>query len=442
MAAGNKDLRNICLNMLISTLEEGKLSGNVLNDTFRTEKLDKNERSFVKRLYTGVLEKLIYLDHEADLFSDIRVRKMKKVIRNILRMGIYQLRFMDSVPAYSVINESVKLTRKRGFNNLCPFVNAVLRKAQDIKEEPELPENVKALVPEWLYILLNDQYGKEKAGAFFEALKKERTEIFVRFNLNRGSREDIMDRLVRQHIQVREIPLDKYGAPSTDSSFAYGIKNFDSLTQLDVFKDGSIFVQDPGAMLCILAGVKYIEKNTLTIDVCAAPGGKSLMMAQLFPEARIISADLTEKKVSLIRENIKRLDVSQIEPVCADARAEDRDLREKADVVIADLPCSGLGVAGKKPDILYRLKESDLKQLKSLQKQILSVCSTYVRPGGLLIYSTCTVNRSENEDNAVWFSDNFGFEFLEDRLLLPGEWEYDGFYYAYFRKQHKNGGKD
>ena len=420
--------------MLISTLEEGKLSHNVLNDTFASEDLNKKERAFVKRLYTGVLEKLIYLDYEADLLSDVSVKKMKKVIRNIIRMGIYQLRFMDGVPAYSVINESVKLTRKRGFNNLCPFVNAVLRKAQNQTEEPDLPEYVKALVPEWVYCLIEDQYGKERAALYFDALKKERNETYVRFNLARAGRDEIKESLERQGTQVRQIPLEPVREPLSDSVFAYGIKNFDSLTQLEAFRDGSIFIQDPGSMLCVLNSTGYIEKNDLTIDVCAAPGGKSLLMSELFPHAKIISADLTEKKADLIRQNVKRLKAQGIEAVCADATVLNNDWVQKADVVIADLPCSGLGVAGKKPDILYRLKESDLAELSMLQRQILSVCVQYVKTGGLLIYSTCTVNKTENEENAAWFAKNTGCKLLEEKLLFPGEWEFDGFYYAYFRK--------
>ena len=427
-ALNSKDLRNICLNMLTDTLDRGKLSQYVLRETFSCVNPDASERAYIKRLFTGTLEKLVYLDHVLEQFSSVPLKKMKNVVRNILRMGLYQLKFMDSVPDYTVIDESVKLTRKRGFNNLCPFVNAVLRKCQREADDLELPDHVKALFPKWIYDIIVSQYGSERAGKYFESVSKDSDETFVRYNTGRAEPEHITAMLTEYGCSVRKTVIPGTRYPE------FGISGFASLTDLQAFRKGLITVQDPSSAFSILNAADYIKENRLTLDVCAAPGGKSLLMAQLFPDAKVIARDLTQGKVKLINENIERLGAGNVSAQVWDALVTDENSIGKADAVIADLPCSGLGVVSKKPDILYRLKETDLKELADLQRRILSVVSQYVKPQGILIYSTCTVNRQENEDNTRWFTQNHSFELLKEQTLLKGEWEFDGFYYAYFRK--------
>jgi len=417
--------------MLVRTLEQGGLSHIVLSGTFSSGDFSTQEKAFIKRVYSGTIEKLVYIDFLISRFSRVPLNKMKPVIRNILRMGIYQLVFMEHIPAYSVIDESVKLARRRGFNNLCPFVNAVLRSVQRNEEnnKEDLPGYVKALFPEWLYDLIISQYGEKTGMEYFNAVKKEKEETYIRLNTLKGSEEEIIRALEQEGCIVNKTET---GFP--DGLYSYGIKGFESLTELDSFKKGLFIVQDPSSMLSVSDSLRFIDENHLTIDVCAAPGGKSLLMAQLFPEARIISRDLTGTKTSLIEDNITRLGIRNIETQTADASIYDEKMRGCADVVIADLPCSGLGVVKKKPDILFRLKKEDLAGLQDLQRSILGVVQNYVKPGGILIYSTCTVNRMENEENAKWLKDNYNLELLNERLLLPGTWEFDGFYYAYFRK--------
>lgn len=422
----NKNLRNIVLTMLTETLDKGEFSHNIINKVFSDSTLSYRDRAFINRLYSGTLEKIVLIDYAIGQFSSVPMKKMKAVIRNILRMSVYQLHFMDSVPAHSCIDEAVKLTRKRGFSNLTGFVNGILRKIQREFVNLDLPENVKVSMPEWLYKLIIEQYGKEDGNLYFQSGEKKRSETIVRFNLMKATSQQIIDILEKDGCKVV-----KYG--TLDS--AYLISGFESLTSLKAFKQGLIIMQDISSMIAVETAAADTVDNKLIIDVCAAPGGKSLFMAEKFPQATVISRDLTEYKISLIKENVKRLGIKNIKTEVHDALINDESYKEKADIVIADLPCSGLGVIGKKPDILYRVKESDLENLAMLQRNILDVVQNYVKPGGILLYSTCTVNKKENEENTAWFLKKYGFILESEKQFIPGKDDTDGFYIARLKKK-------
>lgn len=421
----NKNLRAVVLNMLTSTLEKGEFSHVVINNTFADKSLTQRDRAFINRLYSGTLEKLVYIDFIISSFSSVKISKMKPVIRNVLRLSIYQMKYMESVPVHSCIDEAVKLTRKRGFANLTGFVNAVLRKVQREADNLELPDYVSASVPEWVYKLINRQYGRDDAEKYFGS-DEIGNETVIRLNLMKDSAENIISILEEEGCSVRRL---------SESDGAAAISGFESLTDLKAFRQGLFIMQDKSSMTAVNVAAKGVKENKLTIDVCAAPGGKSLFMAEKFPEAVIVSRDLTEYKVNLIRDNIKRLGIKNIRPEVHDALVKDEKMYEQADVVIADLPCSGLGVIRKKPDILYRLKECDLEDLQRLQRDILSAVQSYVRPGGILLFSTCTVNKGENEENTSWFLDNYEFSLEKELSFLPGRDDSDGFYIARFRKK-------
>ena len=188
-------------------------------------------------------------------------------------------------------------------------------------------------------------------------------------------------------------------------------------------------------MVVEMAGIK---EGDYVLDVCAAPGGKATHAAMKLHKTGWVQArDLTAYKVSMIEENIERLGLTNIEAVVWDATSPDPEMKEKADVVIADLPCSGLGVIGRKSDIKYRITEESLAQVEALQREILSVVHTYVKPGGTLMYSTCTVNRRENEENKEWFLANYPFEMMEEKLMLPGKEDSDGFYMVRLKRKEQ-----
>lgn len=421
-----KNLRNTVLNMLDATLEKGQLSHLVINNAFSEEQLSAQDRAFINRTYSGTLEKLVYLDYVIEHFLSVKLKKLKPVIRNILRMSIYQMKFMDSVPDYTCINEAVRLTKKRGLSNLTGFVNGILRNIQREADGLELPDYVKSCAPKWIYELVNCQYGRAAAEKFFEAVQRTDNETVIRFNLIKDNPENIIRLLESEKCNVRKIE---------GSEGAYAIRGFDDLTSLTAFKEGLIIMQDISSMMAVELAAAGNPRNELTIDVCAAPGGKSLYMAEKYPEARIISRDITKYKAGLIEENVKRLGIRNIKPQVYDATVLDETMIGKADIVIADLPCSGLGVIKRKPDIMYRLKREDLPELVTLQRKILETVHNYVKPGGILMYSTCTINKTENEENTHWFLDNHAeFELETHRQLIPGTDDYDGFYAAKMKK--------
>lgn len=263
----------------------------------------------------------------------------------------------------------------------------------------------------------------------------------IRTNLEKISSQRLKERLEQQGIQVTQVP---------GISYALEIENFDYLRAIPEFQEGLFQVQDISSMLAVEAASP--KAGDVCIDVCAAPGGKSLHLGEALKGTGCVEArDLTEYKAELIRENIRRMGADNIEVRVWDACEKDETSLETADVLLADLPCSGLGVLGKKTDLKYRMTKEQQKELAALQRQILSTVQAYVKPGGTLVYSTCTINREENEENVAWFLKEYPFEAvpLEGELweiyggkthgqgyvqLLPGLQGCDGFFIAKFRK--------
>jgi len=412
--------------MLTETLDKGRLSHIVLREVFEKEQPDARDRAFINRVFSGTLETLVRLDHEIGAFSSVPVRKMKPVIRNILRMSLYQMQFMESVPSYSCINEAVKLAKKRGFGNLSGFVNGLLRTLDSRADSLVLPDHVRCCAPEWIYRLMENQYGKERTIRFFEKAKEEKDGVYVRLNCTRYPASEIIRTLEEDGCKIQKIPQAKECCL---------VSGFESLTSLDAFQKGMIIMQDPSSVMALDDVSRFLKTPSSVIDVCAAPGGKSMYFAEHFPDASVSARDLSEEKIGLIRQNIRRTGLHNIHPMVHDALISDNTVKKTADLVIADLPCSGLGVIGKKPDILYRLKPEDPEELAKLQRSILSVVQEYVKPEGILLYSTCTVTEKENKENADWFRSSFDFEQILEKQFLPGEDPFDGFYYSVFRRR-------
>ena len=444
MTNDNINLRNMVLNMLLE-IDDKKQSHIVLKETLDSHKhLEKNQRAFVTRLFRGTIERQIELDYIIDAFSKTPTGKMKKVIKYILRMSVYQLKYMDSVPVSAVCNEAVKLTAKRKFVGLKGFVNGVLRNIAKNINSVEYPKNetemlsVKYSVPQWIIDMWNEQYGNEQTVKMLLGLYS-RTETTVRCNESKATVEDIIKSLKYAGVEVKTSEIyDK----------ALFISNYNSLTNLDVFNSGMITVQDLSSMMVGLAANP--KEGDYVIDVCAAPGGKTLHISELMNRTGIVEArDLTKYKVSLINDNIKRLGNKNIITKVMDATVMDEKSIEKADIVIADLPCSGLGVINKKSDIKYNVSKEQILELVKLQRKILTVVSKYVKKGGTLIFSTCTVNKYENDENVEWIEKNLPFKPLSlgenfpeitDRnknyvQIFTGDYGMDGFFISKFIKQ-------
>ena len=362
--------------------------------------LEKQERSFIKRVVDGTLERLMQIDFIIESFSSTPLRKMKPTVRTILRMGVYQICYMDRVPDSAACNEAVKLTVKRGFSGLKGFVNGVLRNIARKKEEISWPDDsVRYCLPQWILGQWEPEYGRKAVQVMAESFLRERP-LTVRMNLNQAPREEILESLREQGVEVIE---------SGYSDQVVFLKNVDYLEGLDAFADGFLQVQDLSSSLAgDAAGVK---EGSHVIDVCGAPGGKSLHIAELLNGTGMVEVrDLSESKIALVEDNIRRSGLFNIEARVQDALEFDRDSEETADLLIADLPCSGLGIMGRKPDIRYNMTREQTLALAGLQREILSVVWRYVKPGGTMVYSTCTIDRAENEENAAWILENLPFE--------------------------------
>ena len=407
--------REIVLESLIEILEKNQFSHIVEKNVLdKYDYLDQAKKSFIKRVTEGTVENLINIDEVINKFSKIQVNKMKPLIRNLIRMSVYQLLYMDKIPDSAVCNEAVKLAGKRGFRSLSGFVNGVLR---NIARNKDTIDTKGDNLPVWIKDHLVECYGEGKARLVIDDINKIHP-VTLR------ARGTISDK--------DKARLSKTGIIEN----SYYVKEGVSLSDLEGFIDGRLIVQDVASMIPVMEA--HIKKGDRVLDVCASPGGKSIQAYDC--GANVIARDVSENKVSIIKENIYKYtkndnDVSNIiEAQVYDARNYDASLNEKMDVVIADLPCSGLGVLGRKSDIRHKTKKEDLESIVSLQREIIDTVWKYVKTGGVLMYSTCTMNPKENEEQVKYILSNFPFSLEYEKQFLPGIDNTDGFYVARLRR--------
>lgn len=426
--------RELVLDILLSVTRDQEYSHIVLKGVLdKYAYLDKKKRAFITRNVEGTLERMVELDYIINQFSKFPVDKMKPVIRNIIRSAVYQLKYMDSVPNSAVCNEAVKLAAKKGFHTLKGFVNGLLRNIARNIETIQYPDrkdlilylSVRYSMPEWIVKQWLTTYGETRTeGMLAEFLKVAPTT--VRFDPERIKKADLLQMLNNEGVKAEEHP----GFPE-----ALLLTEYDALGRLHSFCRGYYQVQDVSSMK--VAEKALVKPGDYVIDVCAAPGGKALHLAEKLKGTGWVEArDLTERKVQLIEDNITRAGLRNIRAVRQDALKYDPGSEEKADVLIADLPCSGLGVLGKKSDLKYRITEQAQHDLAKLQRDILAVVQRYVKRGGRLIYSTCTINRAENEENTRWFLKEYkDYQLLSEEQILPGQDGGDGFYIAVIERK-------
>lgn len=424
------NVRELVLDILMEVNEKEQYSHLVIRDVLnKYQYLEKQERAFLTRLAEGTIEHMLEMDFVINSFSKVKVKKMKPLIRNLLRMSVYQIKYMDSIPDAAVCNEAVKLAKKRGFGQLRGFVNGVLRNiARDLdklqypdeKLEPVRFLEVTYSVPAWMVEQWTKDYGYAQTKSICESFLKERP-ITIRTNLLRIQPEELKEKLEAEGVTAVAVP---------EVSYAFEISGFDYLNSLESFEEGLFYVQDISSMM--VAEKAAPEKGSYIIDVCAAPGGKSSHLAEKLEGTGTVEArDLTEYKVSLIEENIERHGLENMNAVQMDATVLDEASIDKADVLICDLPCSGLGVMGKKTDIRYKMTAEKQQDLVKLQREILSTVHAYVKPGGTMVYSTCTIHKGENEDNVNWFIKEYPeFELISCEQMFPGGTYRDGFFIA------------
>lgn len=446
------NIRSLALDALILIMEKGEYEDKVLHKILEQhEKLDKRDRAFLTRLVEGTVERCLEIDYILNRYSKIPVGKMKPAVREILRLSVYQILYMDQVPDSAACNEGVKLAVSRGLMPLKGFVNGVLRNVARFQNDVVYPSRKKELVshlsiwysmPEWIVERFLKAYGEDTTEKICQSFLEEENVTTVRCNLTKASVEEIKKSLEGQGVTVETGSLFDY---------ALRISSYGRLSELDAFRQGWIQVQDESSM--VVGAVAPVDTESVVIDVCAAPGGKALHLADKMKEqGTIIACDLTKEKVSLIRQNLIRSGIHNIKLKKNDALELREEWLSGADVVIADLPCSGLGVIGKKSDIKYKTRQEDIASLARQQQKMLSVASRYVKPGGMLLYSTCTIAQEENQDNVQWIVQNLPLEAvsIEEQLpeklqgktgkegyiqILPDMAGTDGFFVAAFRRK-------
>ena len=387
------------------------------------EKNRPDNPAFIRELVYGVLENKILLDYYLDKLIPSGIKKVKKKEATLLRLGLYQLIFMDSVPDYAAVNETVTLAKKlvRGREG---FINGVLRGYMKKGSEIKLPDETKDLkhylsikysFPLWLIEKWDKQYGMEECKKLLEA-SNARPKLSIRVNVNKTSREELKDYLEEKGYEVTE---------GTFSNRTLHVKG-SGLLEDEKYTEGYFSIQDEAST--VAADELGAKPGETVIDVCAAPGGKTSAIAELMGNnGKVYSCDIYEHKLELIDKLAERLDLSIIEPTLLDGTSGNAEWNETADRVLADVPCSGLGVIRRKPEMKYK-DITDFRELVKIQKSILENAANYVKPGGTLVYSTCTINKDENELQVKAFlENNNGFELISEKQFLPTE-DIDGFY--------------
>lgn len=390
---------------LYAVEKNGAYSNMALKEIFeKNRNMNARDKAFVTTLVYGTLKRLVTIDYIIEGYSSVRPKKISPYILTILRMGVYQIAFMDRVPENAAVNESVNLAKRYGHRASAGFVNGILRNfvrnGFKYPEEENKRMQVEYSFPEWICKMWCDDFGEDFARDLMQALNED-AEMSLRVNTLKTTREEVL----------REL-----NGAGRDGIFDYAIfsKGFD-LSGSQIYRNGFVTAQDTSAMAA--SEVLRPRPGDRVLDICAAPGTKTTHIVQLMENrGEVTACDIHEHKLELIRRNAERMGANIIRTVCLDASKPIAEWSKSFDRVLADVPCSGLGIIRRKPDIKMK-KETGLSEL---QYKILECAADYVKPGGELVYSTCTINRRENEDIIEKFlKKNKSFESVDITPLLP-----------------------
>ncbi len=447
----SENIREIIFDTLLILETEDKKSHLLIREVLnKYDYLDARDKAFFKRVTEGTVSSCITLDYCLNRFSKKEISRCKPKVRVILRMSAYQLLFMDHVPDSAVCDEAVKLCRKKSREEFCSFINGILRNLCKEKEKAlnfeKIDDTTKRLsvkysTPEWIVKL----FIKEQKDA--EGLLKAMSEIkpVCVHICNDTDKEALLIKWEEANIHFKK-------SEYVDNT--YLLSDFEGLEAVPGFLEGKLIVQDESSQLAALSAGFDKKKNAFLIDTCAAPGGKTCFLGALNKTGHILSCDVSDLKVDLINENVERLCLDNVETRVLDATECEEGLINKADIVVADVPCSGLGVLSRKSDLKYKVTPESMKDICDLQKHIILNVSKYVKPGGTLIYSTCTIHKAENEKMVKFILENLPFkgDSLEEYVpklfktkrecnyaiqLLPNADHTDGFFIARFIKKQE-----
>lgn len=392
--------------------------------------LEEKDKALFSALTVGVIKNKLRLDYVIKQFSKTRLKKLSLKVLIILRMGAYQILFLDKVPESAACNESVKLTKKYFNPKSTGFVNGILRNIARNSEKIVYPPrdniteflSVEYSFPMWICEKLVIQYGAEKAEDFMKN-SNEPHGVFIRVNRLKTNADELLSIFKTKDINAEIVGDDMLYITSAAN-----------LTNFYEYKSGMFSIQNYSSAKA--AEILEPKENETVIDVCAAPGGKSCAAAEkMNNRGTVYSFDIYEHKINLIKNSAERLGISIINAEVNDGENPKKELFGKADRVILDAPCSGIGVIHKKPDIKWTRNSEDIAELAKLQRNLLQKSKNYLKPGGIMLYSTCTVFKEENEENIKWFlSSSSDFEKVYEEQILTDEKGESGFYICKLKK--------
>lgn len=409
-----KNPREKALQIINDVLYKGAFLEESL-EILKKSNIDERDYNFIKEITTGVIRNRTYLDYVIKINSRVKIKRIHKIILSILEMAIYQIYFLDKVPDYSIVDESVNLAKIYGNRGSISFTNGILRSiskkdAPQVKIEDSI-DNLSTFYshPKFYTEYFYNNYGEEFTKKLLKA-NNEMPPFTIRVNTLKTSKSDLMSNLKELSFEIEETVYDN----------ALNILNPKGIIDTKYFDEGHFYVQDLGSIL--VASFLNPRENSSLLDLCAAPGGKTTHLAELMNNTgEIIACDKSQGKIKLIQENAKRLGVKNIETRVNDARVLNEDFIDKFDYVLVDAPCSGTGLYRKKPDIKWNKDLEDIKSLAEIQLEILDKAKDYVKEGGELLYSTCSLSKIENEDVVNKFLENnknFKIKKLRDREVL------------------------
>ena len=409
----------------LDRIERGNKYSNIeLDSVIKKYELSGIDKAFFTKLIYGCIERKITLDYIIGKFSSKPINEIDREILNILRLGVYQIMFLDRVPDNAACNESVELCKIHKYK-AGGFVNAVLREVCRKKDKITYPSesmeylSVKYSYRKWLCEMWSEMYGYDRTESLFQAMN-EPSEISLRVNTLKISRDELLRKLTDRDIKAAVSELSPFGINL--------LQNY-AVSDLPEIDEGLCYIQDEASQICV--AFAELKSGETVIDICAAPGGKSFSAAiEMRNQGELYSYDLHKNKISLIEKGSVRLGIDIITASEKDGTLYDESLSEIADCVICDVPCSGLGVIAKKPDIRYKIYD-EIQRLPEFQYAILNNAARYVKSGGRLIYSTCTLNSAENETVVKRFiTENQNYKLIGDKTLFPDTDNTDGFYMA------------
>ena len=428
-------VREIALKTLYKIDKDEAYSNIALDENIKENKnkLDDRDTGFISEIVYGVTSWKLTIDEIIKKYSKLKLKKISPWILNILRMGIYQIVFLDKVPKSAAVNESVNLAKRYGHKGSSNFVNAILRKVEkkDYEAFSEIENPIERIskttsMPVWMIEELLKENDIEKVEEICKA-SNIKPKVAIRINRLKTNKQELENLLKERDIVFKEGKLEDFLI----------LEKTKNIEQLDLFKQGYFTVQDEGAGL--IAKVVDPKPNELVLDACSSPGGKTTYMAELMEnKGEIIAWDLHPHRVQLVEENAKRLNIHIIKTECQDAMVYKKEYTEKFDKILLDVPCLGIGVLKRKPDIKWKRKPEDIEEITQIQQKILDTCSKYLKAKGQMVYSTCSIFTEENDkviENFLEKNQNFEYTKIKmskienmDKIQLYQNEETDGFF--------------